>query len=536
MAHRAAGRCRAAGDEADHRLLAALLGFVLEELCRVFFGRTADLADHDDRLGFVVGKEHFQDVDEFGALDRVAADADSRRLAETFIGGLEHGFIGQRAGTRENADGALLEDGARHDADLAFVRGQNARAVRPDQARLRLDQTILDLDHVGDRNAFRDADDERDFGFDRFEDRSRSACRRHVDDRSVGAGGVLALGNGLEDRQLFAVLAGPGFTTLGRVDTADHLRAVIGKSLFSVEGAGLAGQALNQNLGVFVDENRHARPLLREVGRRGGNATIDAADDLLPCIAAGGRESDAHAVAVFIFELKESALRTARRDLGQDELVVDPLAGSRRGGHEAYGIELIELVSLVRRIEAENVPGFERCAAVPRLHVALFDEKSAEQTLGRELRGCRAFLRPGRSRDALFPFPGAGKSTEAEMSSRWSEGSSHPDQPLTAFTIFWAASSRSSAEMTLRPDSLMIFLPSSTLVPSRRTTSGTFRPTSLTAASTPSAMTSHFMMPPKMLTRMPWTAGSAVMILKAAVTFSLVAPPPTSRKFAGSAP
>ena len=80
----------------------------------------------------------------------------------------------------------------------------------------------------------------------------------------------------------------------------------------------------------------------------------------------------------------------------------------------------------------------------------------------------------------------------------------------------------------------MIFLPSSTLVPSSRTTSGTFRPTSFTAATTPSAITSHFMMPPKMLTRMPFTFGSEVMILNAAVTFSLLAPPPTSRKFAGS--
>ena len=47
-------------------------------------------------------------------------------------------------------------------------------------------------------------------------------------------------------------------------------------------------------------------------------------------------------------------------------------------------------------------------------------------------------------------------------------------------------------------------MPSSTLVPSRRTTSGTLRPTSLTAATTPSAMTSQRMMPPKMLTRMPF--------------------------------
>ena len=40
-------------------------------------------------------------------------------------------------------------------------------------------------------------------------------------------------------------------------------------------------------------------------------------------------------------------------------------------------------------------------------------------------------------------------------------------------------------------DLAMIFLPSSTLVPSSRTTSGTCRPTSFTAATTPSAMTSH---------------------------------------------
>src|SRR6478609_11546794 len=112
----------------------------------------------------------------------------------------------------------------------------------------------------------------------------------------------------------------------------------------------------------------------------------------------------------------------------------------------------------------------------------------------------------------------------------------HQPSAFTAFTIFWAASSRSSAEITLRPDSAMIFLPSSTFVPSRRTTSGTCRPTSFTAAMTPSAMTSQRMMPPKMLTRMPFTFGSAVMILNAAVTFSLDAPPPTSRKLAGSAP
>ena len=69
-----------------------------------------------------------------------------------------------------------------------------------------------------------------------------------------------------------------------------------------------------------------------------------------------------------------------------------------------------------------------------------------------------------------------------------------------------------------------------------RTTSGTDRFTALQAVMTPSAMVSHFMMPPKMFTRMPFTLLFLSMILKASVTFSAVAPPPTSRKLAGSPP
>ena len=39
-----------------------------------------------------------------------------------------------------------------------------------------------------------------------------------------------------------------------------------------------------------------------------------------------------------------------------------------------------------------------------------------------------------------------------------------------------------------------------------------------------------------MLMKIAFTAGSDRMILKAAVTFSVLAPPPTSRKLAGSPP
>src|SRR5215469_16354544 len=112
----------------------------------------------------------------------------------------------------------------------------------------------------------------------------------------------------------------------------------------------------------------------------------------------------------------------------------------------------------------------------------------------------------------------------------------HYFEPFTALTTFSAASARLSAEVMARPDSARIFLPNSTFVPSRRTTSGTESEISRAAATMPSAMMSHFMMPPKMLTRMPFTWGSRTMILKAAVTFSFEAPPPTSRKLAGSLP
>src|SRR5665213_243091 len=362
MAHAPARRRSAPGNKADHGLLAAALGLVFEKLRGVLLGRTADFADHHDRLRLRIAQEHLQHRDELGALDRVAADADRGGLAQIFAAGLKHRLVSERAGARDDAHFALLEDVARHDADFAFARRHHAGAVRPDQPRLRARQRALDLDHVHHRNAFGDADDERDLGLDRLADRIGGASRRHIDHAGVAAGLVLGFGNRVEHRQIemtAAAFAGRG--------AADHLGAVL-DGLFGMERAVLTGEALADDLGVFIDEDRHQAA------------------------------------------------------------------------------------------------------------------------------------------------------------------------PFTALTIFCAASSRSSADVTSSLDSAMIFLPRSTLVPSRRTTSGNFRPTSFTAATTPSAMTSHFMMPPKMLTRMPFTLGSEVMILNAAATFSLVALPPTSRKFAGAMP
>ena len=107
---------------------------------------------------------------------------------------------------------------------------------------------------------------------------------------------------------------------------------------------------------------------------------------------------------------------------------------------------------------------------------------------------------------------------------------------MEAFTDFTAASSRSEAVIILTSLESRIRLPSSTFVPSSRTTSGTFRETSLAALTIQDAITSQRMMPPKMFTRMALTCGSDVKILKAATTCSSYAFPPTSKKFAGLPP
>ncbi len=84
--------------------------------------------------------------------------------------------------------------------------------------------------------------------------------------------------------------------------------------------------------------------------------------------------------------------------------------------------------------------------------------------------------------------------------------------------------------------SLSNFLPSSTLVPSSLTTIGIETPTSFAEFIIPSAITSHLMIPPKILTKTTFTFLSESKILNAFETVSADAPPPTSKKFAGDPP
>ena len=188
MAHAAARRGRAACDEPSAGLGAAFLGLVLQELCRFFFGGATDFTDHDDRLGFIIAQEHVQHVDMFGALDRVAADANGRRLAQADVGCLLDRLISQRARAGHNTNRPAFVDVSRHDADLAGVRGDDTGAVRPDQARFAVLQRALHFHHVEHRDAFCDADDQLHFSVNGFHDRIRCKRRRHIDHGGIGLG------------------------------------------------------------------------------------------------------------------------------------------------------------------------------------------------------------------------------------------------------------------------------------------------------------------------------------------------------------
>ena len=94
----------------------------------------------------------------------------------------------------------------------------------------------------------------------------------------------------------------------------------------------------------------------------------------------------------------------------------------------------------------------------------------------------------------------------------------------------------SSAMTSASPESASIFLPCSTFVPSARRTTGSFKPSLFTAAMMPSASRSTRRMPPKTLMNTALTDGSEERMRKAFSICSGEAPPPTSRKLAGSPP
>ena len=91
---------------------------------------TADLADehHDLRLG--IGLEPPQDVDERRADDRVAADADDRRVPQPELGQLVPDLVRERPGARDEPDATLAKDLRGDDSRIRLTR----ETGRPDSS------------------------------------------------------------------------------------------------------------------------------------------------------------------------------------------------------------------------------------------------------------------------------------------------------------------------------------------------------------------------------------------------------------------
>src|SRR4051812_10860803 len=274
VAHRLAGRRREPSDVGEHRLR-DVLGDVLRGL---LLGVAADLAAHHDQLGLLVLLEELDDVDEVRARDRVAADADDRRVAEATLCQLVADLIGERARARHQADVALAEEVRRDDPDVGLARREDAGTVRADETgRVRALQVCVDPQHVVHRNALGDRDHELAAGVGGLEDRICGERRRHEDHRRVGACLCHAVVEGVEHRRALHVLA-----ALAGRDAADQVGAVV-LVVETVEAALTAGQAGDSELRVLAYEDAH----------RASSTTFAAASSMVCATCTFGRFASA---------------------------------------------------------------------------------------------------------------------------------------------------------------------------------------------------------------------------------------------------
>jgi hypothetical protein len=202
------------------------------------------------RLGIFV--EERENVDEVHSADRVAADADASRLADAEGSELADRLVGEGAGARNDADVARQMDLAGHDADFASAGGDDARAVRTDEANGFAVEPPSDADHVHDRDALGDANDEGAAGVGGLEDRVGSAGRGNEDERDVRARFL----DGFGDRVEHGNFAFEFFAAATGCDAGHDVGSVV-HALLGMERTGSAGDALDDDARVFVDEDGH---------------------------------------------------------------------------------------------------------------------------------------------------------------------------------------------------------------------------------------------------------------------------------------
>ena len=134
-----------------------------------------------------------------------------------------------------------------HDANFAFARGDNTRTVRADHAYTGFIQFHLHGQHIQRRDAFGDSDDELNACVDGFQNGVFAERCRHVDNGRGGARRFYGFTHGVKYRQ--AQVRGAAFAWRY---AANHLRTV-GNCLFGVKCPLATGEALADNLGIFIN-------------------------------------------------------------------------------------------------------------------------------------------------------------------------------------------------------------------------------------------------------------------------------------------
>src|SRR5215471_10258828 len=114
-----------------------------------------------------------------------------------------HGFVGQRARARDDADRSFFMDRRGHDADLALSRRDDAWAVWPDEARTPVLQELPGAHHVERWNAFGNANDQVDLCVGGFHDRIGGKRWWYENHRRVRASLVDRFADRIENRPVF---------------------------------------------------------------------------------------------------------------------------------------------------------------------------------------------------------------------------------------------------------------------------------------------------------------------------------------------
>src|SRR3954468_17630149 len=312
---------------------------------------------------------------------------------------------------------------------------------------------------------------------------------------------------------------------LEELDDVDEARARH-RVAADADDARVAEPALGELVADLVGQRAGARhdadvALLEEVGR-------DDADVRLARRQNAGAVGADQPNAVLALQVRVDAQLVMRGDaLGDADDRLDPRIGGlehRIGGearrHEHHrGVRPGLLDRLVERVEHGDA--LDVLAALARRHarhdvraVALVFHRVERALAARDARDAHARLLVDQDAHALTSAPDFASST-----TRWAASS------IVASTC---SPGRSASAKSRRP--------SSSFVPSRRTTNGTCGLTCSNASISPLATSSQRVMPPKMLNSTALTFGSDRITSTADTIASAFDPPPASRKFAGAPP